>query len=98
MFECRGCQLLRSENTSLRAQLSDQHELILKMTGNHAEERKQLIEQIMALTRPEVLREYRRPPTVVAQQSQPKEPVRPNFPGFQPDLRPRAKVVKESEG
>lgn len=98
MFDCKGCQMLRSEITSLRAQASDQHELILRMLSQHAEERKQLVEQIMAYSNPAVLREYRRPEPERAKIRVNGEATRPNFPGFQPDLRPRLKPVDEAEG
>ena len=92
MFECRICP-------SLRAQFSDQQELILKMTEAHAEERKVLVDQLIAVTRPESLRELRRPPVAegISQSAPRRLSVRPNFPGFEPDLRPRAEPLNDDE-
>jgi hypothetical protein len=93
MFECRGCQLLRGENTSLRAQLSDQHEMLLRLIDQHAKERSELVEQLMSLTRPDALREFRRPIQPAQEVRVGPQPVRrSNFPGFQPDLRPKEPV------
>lgn len=93
MFECRNCP-------SLRAQLADQQELILDLTKGHAEERRVLVDQLVAVTRPESLRELRRPPMMSMTQGSEAPSrrilVRPNFPGFEPDLRPLAD--KEDDG
>ncbi len=95
MFECRLCP-------SLRAQLADQQELMLRMTQAHAEERKALVDQLISVTRPESLRELRRPigalePSSGNQAAPRRISIRPNFPGFEPDLRPLRGAEEEAD-
>jgi|SRR5918995_3916417 hypothetical protein len=85
MFRCRACDVLHQEVVSLRAQLSDQSDLILRLIKEHAEERKLLLDRVLAVQTPAALREVQRserPERV------PGPPPRPNFPGFRRDLRP----------
>ena len=63
LFRCKDCESLKRDNANLRAQLSDKEEILLKKEVHFQEERKDLIEKIMALARPEALREFRRDPS-----------------------------------
>lgn len=100
LFDCRACKVLEQQILSLRAHMSDQQELLLKLEQSHLEAHKTLLDRILALTSPPALRAARQ--TV----SQPEEGQRlpgppsrpfPNFPGLRRDTRPPLPIRSEYE-
>lgn len=78
--------ILRQEVASLLAQLSEKDELILKLVEQFAAERKEILEVLLAATRPGVVAELRRSPMRL--ERPPEAPPRVNFPGLRQDPRP----------
>lgn len=85
LFGRRSEDVLRQEVASLLAQLSDKDELILKLIEQSAAERKELLEALLAATRPGVVAELHRQPRP---ERLPETPPRVNFPGLRRDPRP----------
>ena len=100
---CSGCGALEAAVRSLRTQLADERDHAIRLQERHVEERKELLDRIMALSNPPALREARRTPQTEAGPSQ-SASVRPHFPGFRPDTRPPvdgerlAKVLRVGQG
>lgn len=87
LFTCRSCEAYRHQISVLLAQLSDRDELMLKLVEQHATERAEILEQLLAVTRPGAVTEIRRDPNTRRDHTL-QPPPRPNFPGFRRDLRP----------
>lgn len=93
MFESPTLKLLQAENAALRGQVSDLHSRIHTIHSQWSEERKQLIDRIMALTHPTAVREIAHASGVPSTPAlpgaaTPDQPVRRNWPQGVPDSRP----------
>lgn len=91
LFECRTCKVLEQQILSLRVQVSDQQDLLIKLEQSHSETHKSLLDRILALTSPPALREARRTGSQPeGGQGLPDSPSRPhlNLPGLFKDRRP----------
>jgi len=98
LFECRTCKVLEQQILSLRAQLSDQQDLLLKLEQSHQEAHKTLIDRILALTSPPALRAARQtvslPEGLEVTAQAPSRPLY-NFPGLHRDRRPPMPIRSE---
>lgn len=92
MFDSREVRTLREENVALRAQLSDRESFIRTILEEHAKERRELLDRVLALAQPNALRVVQEgtAPRSIAHEgalTQGRPPV-PNLPGREPNLRP----------
>lgn len=92
MFDSREVRTLREENVALRAQLSDREGFIRTLLEEHAKERRDLLDRVLALAQPTALRAVRDeggilPAAFAGAHTQARPPV-PNLPGREPNLRP----------
>ena len=85
MFKCRGCEALKSENTHLKTLIADFQELLRTNDAKHQSERKEILEVLLAATKPAGLAALQGPAARVA--GNPNAP-RSNFPGELPLKRP----------
>lgn len=71
--------------------IHDQQEMAIQTSEQNRKVTNDLLDKLIAMARPESLRELRRDPA--SQPKVPGPPARPNFPGFRPDLRPPSPPV-----
>ena len=104
MFNSKTLQLLQAENAALRGQVSDLHSEIRKLHREWSEERKSLLDRIIALAQPIALRELKHstgsgidiPP--LASAANEGNPVKRNWPSGVPNMRPSlTPAQKESQ-
>lgn len=103
LFKCQACDRLERQLQAERVRANDLADRLLSQDKAFSLERAQLLDKIMALSRPEALREYRRalfsslpgselpaPRRPVTEDEAPRRvgPVRPNFPGYSVNRRP----------
>ena len=86
MFKCRGCEALKSENTHLKTLISDFQEMLRQSDEKHQEDRKHLVEALLATTKPGGLAALHG--NVASRVPADKEPPQINFPGDRPFKRP----------
>jgi hypothetical protein len=101
IFGCKSCPQTLQLAQILHVQLQDSLESRQKAERAWTDERKELLDRIQSLSRPEALREFRREalsqPVVPGQKGQ----VRMNWPGFTPPTRPpldpeRLRAIRKS--
>ncbi len=102
MFESRTLLLLQAENAALRGQVSDLHSEISKIHREWSQERKDLIDRIMALTNPLAVREVARasgvPSSGMQSAATEDKPVRRNWPPSPlPDSRPKISLAEKDK-
>jgi hypothetical protein len=87
-FGCKSCPQTLQLVQVLHVQLQDSLESRQKAERAWADERKELLDRIQSLSRPEALREYRREALSQPVVPNQKGKTRINWPGFTPPPRP----------
>jgi hypothetical protein len=96
LFSCASCKSYEKQLLSLRAQLTDQHECLIKQQQAFEQERAMLLDKLLAVTSPAAVRELNRP----SYNSRPKErrPVQQIPSPFSVAPAPRPPVAKPRTG
>ncbi len=102
MFESSTLKLLQAENAALRGQVSDLHSRIYEERKQAAEERKMLIDRIVAMASPvataAIARAEGKAPEPMRAMATKDNPALRNWPQGVPDSRPNISVrLKEAQ-
>lgn len=84
MFSCKSCREWEKQFRALQLELNDTRESLRKREDEWSDERKDLIDRILAIEKPTAIA------TIMRREPIERKKERPflNIPGLQPDLRP----------